>query len=91
MVSKNELRSYQDMSVERWASRNFVLGSIIAGALLIMAVAGSTMGLQPHADPAGHSGISELSASQKRSNTAFYLMSTASEKLPIESWGEHAV
>jgi hypothetical protein len=49
------------------------------------------MGLQPHADPAGHSGVSELSASQKRSNTAFDLMSTASEKLPIESWGEHAV
>ena len=90
MVSKNELRGYQDMSVERWASRNFVLCSIIAGALLVMAAAGSTTALQPHADPTDHSGISELSASQKRSNTAFDLMSTASDKLPIESWGEHA-
>jgi hypothetical protein len=79
------------MSLDRWASRNFFLCSIIAGAFLVMAVAGSTMALQPQMDPMDHSGIFEFSASQKRSNTAFDLMSTASDKLPIESWGEHAV
>ena len=90
MVSKNELRGYQGASVERWASRNFVLGSIAAAALLIMAMAGFTMPLQPAADPTVY-GISEFSAAQKRSTTALDLMSTASDTLPVESWGEHAV
>jgi hypothetical protein len=86
MVSKYELRCYQDMSAVGWAHRNFVLGSILAGAILVMAVVGSTMALKPPVDDTDQSGISELTASQKRSNTVFELMSTASHTLPVESW-----
>jgi hypothetical protein len=94
MVGKDELRSYQDVGHERWASRNLVLGSILAGALLVMAVAGSTMSLKPHVDLMDNSGISEVSASEKRfdpgSPSAFELMSKASDQLPVQPWGEQA-
>ena len=49
MVSKHEqLRSYQDEDGRRWVSRNLVLGSILAAALLMMAVTGSTMAPKPY-------------------------------------------
>jgi hypothetical protein len=59
MVSKHELRSYQD--ADGWASRNLVLGSILAAALLMMAVAGSTMAPKPYV---GNGGV-HISASLK--------------------------
>ena len=43
MVSNHELGKYQDAEeARRWASRNFVLGSILAAAVL-MAMAGLTL------------------------------------------------
>jgi hypothetical protein len=83
MVSKNELRGYQDMSVERWTSRNFVLCSIIAAAVVLMAVVGSTMAPKPYL---GNGGV-DISASQGgHPDTPFALMSRASANLPVESW-----
>jgi hypothetical protein len=97
MVGKDELRSYQDVGHERWASRNLVLGSILAGALLVMAVAGSTMALKPHVDLTDNSGISEISASEKPVPgglsaflSAFELMSKASDQLPVPPEDEQA-
>jgi hypothetical protein len=51
MVSKHELRSYQD--ADGWESRNLVLGSILAAALLVMAAAGSTMASKPYVGKGG--------------------------------------
>jgi hypothetical protein len=65
------------MSAERWASRNFILGSILATAFIMVAVAGAT---NPRVNPTGPSaGISP-----------FALMSAASAKLPVENWGPQA-
>jgi hypothetical protein len=83
MVSKRELRRYQDAEeARRWASGNFVLGSIFAATVLLMAVAGSTMAPNPYV---GNGGV-DISASQRHSDTPFALMSRASAHLPIELW-----
>jgi hypothetical protein len=83
MISQRELRRYQDAEEMRcWASRNFVLGSIVAAAVLFMAVAGSTMVPKPHE---GAGGV-DISASQMHPGTPFALMSTAHANLPFESW-----
>ena len=83
MVSKYELRRYQDaQEAKRWTSRNFVLGSIFAAAVVLMAVAGSTMAPKPYVDNAGV----DISASQSHPDTPFALMSRASANLPVESW-----
>jgi hypothetical protein len=83
MVSKRELRRYQDSEeARRWASRNFVLGSIFAATVLLMAVAGSTMAPTPHV---GSGGV-DISASQRHPDMPFALMSRASAHLPIELW-----
>ena len=79
MVSKHELRSYQD---GRWASRNLILGSILAAAVLMMAVVGATLTPKPYVDQGGV----DISASQRHSDTAFALMSRAPANLPVESW-----
>ena len=87
MVSEHELRSYQGAEGRLWQSRNFVLGSMVAAALLLTALVGSTMEPQkPRADLADQSGISEISTSQKGSDTPFELMSRASKNLAVESW-----
>ena len=85
MVSEHEIRSYQDAQGRLWQSRSVVLGSIIAAALFVTALAGSTMKAQPRVDLADQSGISEISASQRDSNTTLELMSRAKD-LPRESW-----
>jgi hypothetical protein len=83
MVGKHELRRYQDaQEARRWASRNFVLGSIFAATLVLMAVSGSTMAPKPYV---GNAGV-DISASQSHPNTPFALMSRASANLPVESW-----
>jgi hypothetical protein len=83
MVSKQERRRHQDAEeARRWASRNFVLGSIFAAAVLFMGVAGSTMAPKPYA---GNGGV-DISASQKHPDTPFALMSKASANLPVEFW-----
>jgi hypothetical protein len=44
MVSNHELGKYHDAEeARRWASRNFVLGPILAAAVLLMTVAGLTL------------------------------------------------
>ena len=44
MVSNHELGKYHDAEeARRWASRNFVLGPILAAAVFLMAVAGLTL------------------------------------------------
>jgi hypothetical protein len=83
MVSKHELRSYQDADGRRWESRNLVLGSILAAAVLIMAVAAG-LTLKPKL-LVGNGGV-DISASQKHSAASFALMSRASRNLPVESW-----
>ena len=83
MVSKHELRRYQDEEeARRWASRNFVLGSIFAAAVLLLAVAGSTMAPKPYVDNGGI----DISASRSHPDTPFALMSRASANLSVESW-----
>ena len=83
MISKRELRRYRDAEEMRcWASRNFVLGSIVAAAVLFTAVAGSSMVPKPHA---GDGGV-DISASQRHADTPFALMSRAPANLPFESW-----
>ena len=81
MVSKHELRSYQD--ADGWESRNLALGSILAAALLVMAVAGSTMASKPYV---GKGGVDISAASPRDSDTPFALMSRAPANLPVESW-----
>jgi hypothetical protein len=80
MVSKHELRSYQDEDDRRWASRNFVLGS--AAAVLMMAVAAFVLTPKPSV---GHGGV-DISASRRHSDAPFALMNRASRNLPAESW-----
>ena len=80
MVSKHELRSYQD---GRWASCNLILGSILAAAVLMMAVVGATLTPKPYVDQGGV----DISASQKHSDTAFALMSRAPANIPVEIVG----
>jgi hypothetical protein len=83
MVGKHELRRYLDSDeARRWANRNFVLGSIFAAAVLMMAVAGSTMAPKPSV---GNGGV-DISASQGHLDTPFSLMSRASANFPVESW-----
>jgi hypothetical protein len=83
MVSKHEqLRSYQDENGRRWVSRNLVLGSILAAAVLFMAVAAFTMTPKPYV---ANSGV-DISASQSHLDTPFALMSRAPANLPVESW-----
>ena len=82
MVSKHELRSYQGEDGRRWESRNLFLGSILAAAVLMMAVAGLTLTAKPYV---GNGGV-DISASQRHSDTSFALMSRASRNLPVESW-----
>ena len=87
MVTEHELRSYQGAEGRLWQSRNLVLGSMLAAALLVTALVGSTMEVpKPRVDLADQSGISEISASHRDSDTAFGLMSRASKNLPVESW-----
>jgi hypothetical protein len=83
MVSKHEqLRSYQDEEGRRWVSRNLVLGSILAAAVLFMAVAAFTMTPKPSV---GHGGV-DISASRRHSATPFAPMNRAPRNLPVESW-----
>jgi hypothetical protein len=82
MVSKHELRSYQDEDDRRWASRNLVLGSILAAAVLMMAAAAFMLTPKPSV---GHGGV-DISASRRQSDTPFALMNRASRNLPVESW-----
>ena len=100
MVSKEELGSYLHMSAEGrqkhegWASRNIVLGSMLAGALLVTAAIGSTMEWKPHVDLTDNSAISELSTSAKPvpgGLSAFELMSRASDQLPVRPDEEQAI
>jgi hypothetical protein len=84
MVCKNELRRYQDAEeARRWASRNFVLGSIFAAMVLLMAVAGSTMMPKPYV---GNGGVDISASAPGHPDTPFALMSRASANLPVESW-----
>jgi hypothetical protein len=53
MVSKGELLYRNAEETGRWVNRMFVVGSIFAGAILFMAVAGSTMAPKPFADNGG--------------------------------------
>ena len=80
MVSKHELRSYQD--ADGWASRNLVLGSILAAAVLMMAVAGLTLAPKLLVG----NGAVDISASRRHSDTSIPLESRASRSLPVESW-----
>jgi hypothetical protein len=85
MVSTQELRGYQDTKdARRWTSRNFVLGSIFAAAVLLMAVAGSTMAPKPYVG--NNSGVDISASAQGHPDTPFALMSRASANLPVESW-----
>ena len=82
MVSKHELRSYQNADLRRWESRNLILGSILVAALLVMAVAGLTLTAKPYV---GNGGL-DISASRRHSDTPFALMRRTSRNLPVESW-----
>ena len=84
MVGKHEVRRYQDTNeARRWASRNFVLGSIFAAAVVLMAVAGSTMAPKPYVV---NGGVDVSASAPGHPDTPFALMTRASENLPVESW-----
>ena len=83
MVSKGELLYRNADEVGRSVSRNFVLGSIFAAAVLLMAVAGSTMAPKPYAS---NGGVDISAASLRHSDTPFEIISRASANLPVESW-----
>jgi hypothetical protein len=83
MVSKGELLYRNAEETRRWVNRIFVVGSIFAGTILFMAVAGSTMAPKPFAD---NGGVDISAASVEHSDTPFALMSTAPANLPVESW-----
>jgi hypothetical protein len=59
-----------------------VLGTILA-ALLMMAVAGSTMAPNPYVT---NGGVDISAASPRHSDTPLELMSRAPANLPVESW-----
>jgi hypothetical protein len=84
MVSKGELLYRNAEETRRWVNRNFVLGSIFAAAVLLMAVAGSTMAPKPYVG--NNIGIDISASAQGHSDTPFALMSTAPANLPVESW-----
>jgi hypothetical protein len=82
MASKGELLYRNAEEAGRWVNRNFILGSIFAAAVLLMAVAGSTM--VPKSVSNG--GVDISAASPTRPDTPFALMSRAPANLPVESW-----
>jgi len=96
MMTKNEMESFRDMSGEAYrlhSGGNAVLASVLAGGLLLMAVAASIAGRGPHVDASNGVRPSEISAT-KRSGTgdvsAFMMMSTASHELPVRPHDEPA-
>ena len=83
MVSKGELLHRNAEETGRWVSRNFVVGSIFASAVVLMAVAGSTMAPKPYV---GNSGVDISGSAQGHPDAPFALMSRAPSNLPVESW-----
>jgi hypothetical protein len=97
MVRRSDVLTYKHMpederrAFDRWITRNFVVGSILSGGLLFMALAGSGASIRPREAGAQ---ITELSASQKHpdqgASPAFELMSRASDQLPVRPADEPA-
>jgi hypothetical protein len=96
MMSKGDiLLSYKDMSedkrraLDHWIAGSFVISSILAGGLLLMALAGSGFSVSPEGASAAR-----LSAptglSDQGGLSAFELMSKASGQLPVRSEDEQA-
>ena len=71
MVSKGERLYRNAEETRRWVSRNFVLASIFAGTVLLMAVAGSTMMPKPYVD---NGGVDISAASPAHPDTPFALL-----------------
>jgi hypothetical protein len=84
MVSKGELLYRNADETGRWVSRNFAVGSIFAAAVVLMAVAGSTMAPKPYVS--NNSGVDISGSAQGHPDTPFALMSRAPSNLPVESW-----
>jgi hypothetical protein len=84
MARERELRKYQGPEeARRRLSHNLVVGWMLALALFMMAVAGSTLMAKPYVDNGGV----DISASQRHFDTPFALMYRAPKNLPVESWG----
>jgi hypothetical protein len=83
MVSKGELLYRNAEETKRWVNRIFVVGSIFAGTVLFMAVAGSTMTPKPYVS---NGAVDISAASPAHPDTPFALMSRAPANLPVESW-----
>ena len=88
MVTKHEMHT---LSTEAYrlhssgAGGNVILASLLAGGLLVMAVAGSIAGRGPYIDSSNGVGPSEISATKRGTGdmSAFVLMSTAAHLLPV--------
>jgi hypothetical protein len=97
MVRREDVLTHKHMlegeqrAFDRWITRNVVVGSILAGGLLCMALVGSGASISPRQAGAQ---ITELSASQKHSDqgapSAFELMSRASDQLRVRPVDEPA-
>ena len=95
MMTKNEMESFRDMSGEAYrlhSGGNVILASVLAGGLLLMAVAGSLVGPGPYVDASNGVGPSEISATKRSASdvSAFMMMSTASHELPVRPHDEPA-
>ena len=83
MPSNRELRKYQDPEEgRRRTSNNLFLGWMLTLAVLMMAVAGSSLTAKPM-----DNGRVDISASQRHFDTPLALMYRAPRNLPVESWG----
>jgi hypothetical protein len=97
MVRREDVLTYKHMpegeqrAFDRWINGNVVVGSILAGGLLLMALTGSGSSIKLREASAGST---EISASRKLPDqgapSASELMSRASDQLPLQPLDEQA-
>jgi DNA-binding transcriptional LysR family regulator len=98
MIRIDDLQTYRHLSSEgfkRWMASSIVVGSLFAGGVLLMALAGSGLSLPPDEAVASNlepTGSSEISAAEKLGGivSAFELMKRASGQLPVQPPDEQA-
>ena len=91
LLRYNDLSEDEQRALNNWVTGSFAVSSLLAGGLLLMALAGSGFSVSPEQANAARG---ELGASKTLSDrggpSAFELMSKASDQLPVQPADEQA-